>query len=144
MSPWFLGLVLACGMQSPDAKESTQMNAPTGSYVSAKTGALDGPFNNRLEDALSPYLKMHGHDPVNWFPWGDEAFAEAKRRNVPVFLSIGYYACHWCHVMHRESFKDPAIAKGSNKEITEMYRQVRDEIQVWMNTISNNYLNNKK
>jgi hypothetical protein len=57
---------------------------------------------------------MHGHDPVNWYPWGDAAFAEAKRRGVPVFLSIGYYACHWCHVMHKESFKDPKVAAYLN------------------------------
>lgn len=116
MSAWILGLVLACGVQSPDAKEPAQVGDPSGAYVSAKTGALTGPFNNRLETADSPYLKMHGHDPVNWYPWGDEAFAEAKRRNVPVFLSIGYYACHWCHVMHRESFKDPALAAFLNEK----------------------------
>ncbi|MEC9391809.1 MAG: thioredoxin domain-containing protein [Myxococcota bacterium] len=115
MSAWILGLVLACGVQSPDAKEPTQASVSSGAYVSAKPGALTGPFNNRLETADSPYLKMHGHDPVNWYPWGDEAFAEAKRRNVPVFLSIGYYACHWCHVMHRESFKDPVTAAILNE-----------------------------
>ncbi|MEX1164204.1 MAG: DUF255 domain-containing protein [Nitriliruptor sp.] len=54
---------------------------------------------NRLAHETSPYLRQHADNPVDWFPWGDEAFAEAKRRDVPIFLSVGYSACHWCHVM---------------------------------------------
>jgi uncharacterized protein len=54
---------------------------------------------NRLKDASSPYLLQHADNPVAWFPWGDEAFEEARRRDVPVFLSVGYSSCHWCHVM---------------------------------------------
>ena len=69
---------------------------------------------NRLFGASSPYLAMHGEDPVDWYPWGEEAFEEAKRRNVPVFLSVGYFACHWCHVMHHESFQDPDVAAYLN------------------------------
>ena len=65
---------------------------------------------DRLLDAVSPYLRSHAPNPVDWFPWGDEAFAEARRRDVPVLVSIGYSTCHWCHVMSRESFSDPAIA----------------------------------
>ncbi|MHC5797420.1 thioredoxin domain-containing protein [Lacisediminihabitans sp. FW035] len=64
----------------------------------------------RLVDAVSPYLRSHAANPVDWFPWGDAAFAEARRRDVPVLVSIGYSTCHWCHVMSRESFSDPAIA----------------------------------
>ena len=56
-------------------------------------------FINRLALETSPYLLQHAHNPVNWFPWGDEAFAEARRLGRPVFLSIGYSTCHWCHVM---------------------------------------------
>ena len=56
---------------------------------------------NRLASATSPYLQQHADNPVDWFEWGDEAFAEAKRRDVPVLLSVGYSACHWCHVMNR-------------------------------------------
>ncbi|MFZ1854931.1 MAG: thioredoxin domain-containing protein, partial [Candidatus Nanopelagicales bacterium] len=67
-------------------------------------------MTNRLADATSPYLQQHADNPVDWYPWGDEAFAEAKRRDVPVFLSIGYAACHWCHVMAHESFEDEATA----------------------------------
>ena len=65
---------------------------------------------DRLMDALSPYLRSHSANPVDWFPWSDEAFAEARRRDVPVLVSIGYSTCHWCHVMSRESFSDPVIA----------------------------------
>ncbi len=70
---------------------------------------------NRLAREASPYLLQHAHNPVDWFPWGAEALAEAKRRDVPILLSIGYSACHWCHVMERESFEDEAIAKLMNE-----------------------------
>ena len=66
---------------------------------------------NRLADAVSPYLRSHASNPVDWFAWGDEAFAEAARRQVPVMISIGYSTCHWCHVMARESFSDPILAE---------------------------------
>ena len=67
-----------------------------------------------MADAESPYLRMHGENPVDWRPWGPEAFDEARARGVPVFLSIGYASCHWCHVMARESFSDPEIAAFLN------------------------------
>lgn len=67
-------------------------------------------MNRRLAEATSPYLRSHAHNPVPWFPWGEEAFAEARERDVPVMVSIGYSTCHWCHVMARESFEDPATA----------------------------------
>jgi uncharacterized protein len=69
---------------------------------------------NRLSEETSPYLLQHAHNPVDWYPWGDEAFAEAVRRQVPVLLSVGYSACHWCHVMERESFENPLIAARMN------------------------------
>jgi uncharacterized protein len=69
---------------------------------------------NRLGNETSPYLKQHQDNPVDWFPWGDEAFAEAERRDVPIFLSVGYSACHWCHVMAHESFEDDGIAAQMN------------------------------
>ena len=72
---------------------------------------------NRLKDATSPYLLQHAANPVNWFPWGDEAFDEARRRDVPVLLSIGYSACHWCHVMAHESFEDPGTAELVNENL---------------------------
>jgi len=69
---------------------------------------------NRLADETSPYLLQHAHNPVDWRPWGDEAFAEARRLGRPVFLSIGYSTCHWCHVMEEESFEDEEIASVMN------------------------------
>jgi uncharacterized protein YyaL (SSP411 family) len=70
---------------------------------------------NRLADAQSPYLLQHAANPVDWWPWSDEAFAEARRRDVPVLLSVGYAACHWCHVMARESFEDAELAAYLNE-----------------------------
>ena len=69
---------------------------------------------NRLAKETSPYLLQHAHNPVDWYPWGPEAFAKAKAENRPIFLSVGYSSCYWCHVMERESFEDAAIAKALN------------------------------
>ncbi|MEM7137191.1 MAG: thioredoxin domain-containing protein [Myxococcota bacterium] len=69
---------------------------------------------NRLCEELSPYLQQHAHNPVDWYPWGDEALSRARDENRPILLSIGYSACHWCHVMERESFDDPDIAAQMN------------------------------
>ncbi|MCR4402941.1 MAG: thioredoxin domain-containing protein [Firmicutes bacterium] len=70
---------------------------------------------NRLAACKSPYLLQHAENPVDWYPWGDEAFRRAKEKDKPVFLSIGYSACHWCHVMARESFEDPEVAEVLNR-----------------------------
>ncbi len=70
---------------------------------------------NRLAGETSPYLLQHAHNPVDWYPWGPEAQARARERDCPIFLSIGYAACHWCHVMERESFEDPATAAYLNE-----------------------------
>src|SRR5512140_2302675 len=69
---------------------------------------------NRLALESSPYLRQHAHNPVDWYPWGDEAFEKARRENRPVFLSIGYSSCHWCHVMEKESFESEEIARFLN------------------------------
>ncbi len=71
---------------------------------------------NRLASETSPYLLQHAHNPVDWYPWGAEALARARSENKPIFLSIGYAACHWCHVMERESFEDPATAEQLNRD----------------------------
>ncbi|XP_042889335.1 spermatogenesis-associated protein 20-like isoform X3 [Penaeus japonicus] len=77
--------------------------------------ASDGPGKlNRLASEKSPYLLQHAGNPVDWFPWGEEAFNEAKKENKLIFLSVGYSTCHWCHVMERESFENPDIAKIMN------------------------------
>src|SRR4051812_5265961 len=69
---------------------------------------------NRLIDETSPYLLQHAHNPVDWYPWCEEALRRARAENKPILLSIGYSACHWCHVMERESFEDPEIARLMN------------------------------
>lgn len=72
-------------------------------------------YSNQLIHETSPYLLQHAHNPVNWFPWGDEALNKAKEENKPILVSIGYSACHWCHVMEKESFEDEATAKLMNE-----------------------------
>ena len=71
---------------------------------------------NRLATETSPYLRQHADNPVDWYPWGDEAFERARAEGKPIFLSIGYSTCHWCHVMAHESFEDPAIAAKMNAD----------------------------
>src|SRR5436305_11415082 len=84
--------------------------------VSVASAAEPQKHTNRLAKESSPYLLQHAHNPVDWYPWGEEAFAKAKREQKPVFLSIGYSACHWCHVMERQSFEDEGIAKQLNDD----------------------------
>jgi len=73
-------------------------------------------YTNRLADQASPYLLQHAHNPVDWYPWGEEAFARAREEDKPVFLSVGYSTCHWCHVMERESFEDEQTAELLNRD----------------------------
>jgi len=90
---------------------------------------------NRLADETSPYLLQHAHNPVDWYPWGPEALARAKTENKPIFLSIGYAACHWCHVMERESFEDVATADDLNRDFVavKVDREERPDLdQVYM------------
>ncbi|MBV8854107.1 MAG: thioredoxin domain-containing protein, partial [Sinobacteraceae bacterium] len=77
-------------------------------------GHARGP-GNHLVSQTSPYLQQHAHNPVDWYPWGAEAFARARREHKPIHLSIGYAACHWCHVMAHESFEDPDTAQVLNE-----------------------------
>src|SRR5215472_16842933 len=81
---------------------------------SAATGNRE--HTNRLAHEKSPYLLQHAHNPVDWYPWGEEAFAKGRRENKPIFLSIGYSTCHWCHVMAHESFENEEVAAIMNRE----------------------------
>jgi uncharacterized protein len=72
-------------------------------------------YTNRLIHSKSPYLLLHAHNPVDWYPWGNEAFEKAHKENKPIFLSIGYFTCHWCHVMEQESYSDPGVAAILNR-----------------------------
>src|SRR3954453_13751149 len=73
-------------------------------------------MGNRLAGSSSPYLRQHEDNPVDWYPWGEEALARARTEDKPILLSIGYSACHWCHVMAHESFEDPAVAAAMNAQ----------------------------
>ncbi|MFC5434233.1 thioredoxin domain-containing protein [Microbacterium suwonense] len=97
----------------PASALSTAVSAA--SALASTPAAYGGAMTNRLADTLSPYLRAHADNPVDWWPWSAEAFAEAGRREVPLMISIGYSTCHWCHVMARESFSDPATAAQINE-----------------------------
>src|SRR5579872_3070821 len=93
---------------------------------------------NRLAQATSPYLLQHKHNPVDWWQWGADALAEAKRSNRPILLSVGYAACHWCHVMAHESFEDEATARVMNELFVSIKvdREERPDIdQIYMNAL---------
>ena len=93
---------------------------------------------NRLAKETSPYLLLHAHNPVDWYPWGPEAFAKAKAENKPIFLSIGYSSCYWCHVMERESFMDAEVAKAINAGFIaiKVDREERPDVdQVYMTAV---------
>ena len=97
----FVPMVVACGLDgsaSPNSEEEA-----------------DQPSGNRLALETSPYLRLHADNPVDWYPWGEEAIARAKRENKLIFLSVGYSSCYWCHVMERESFEDDEIADFLNE-----------------------------
>src|SRR5436309_4296563 len=93
---------------------------------------------NRLARETSPYLLQHAHNPVDWYPWGPEAFAKAKNEGKLVFLSIGYSSCYWCHVMERESFSNPAVAKVLNESFVcvKVDREERPDIDsIYMSAV---------
>ena len=94
------------------ADTSTDGHATDGNPAASDSHTTQN--TNRLVEETSPYLRMHAHNPVDWYPWGDEALQKAKDENKVIFLSVGYSSCHWCHVMERESFMDPEIAKFLN------------------------------
>ena len=93
---------------------------------------------NRLLHESSPYLIQHAHNPVDWWPWCDEALDVARRDNKPIFLSVGYAACHWCHVMERESFENEEIAQLLNQDFVSIKvdREERPDIdQIYMQAV---------
>ncbi|MEN8182896.1 MAG: thioredoxin domain-containing protein [Myxococcota bacterium] len=113
-------LVRALAERGPDYVPRTRHLGPDGAPR----------YTNRLLLEASPYLQQHAHNPVNWFPWGDEAFDVAQRLDRPVLVSIGYSTCHWCHVMEEESFDDPEIARILNQGFVaiKVDREVRPDI----------------
>src|SRR5438046_3352712 len=99
---------------------------------------MDAQHTNRLIHETSPYLLQHAHNPVDWYPWGDEAFQKARSENRPILLSIGYSACHWCHVMERESFENEKIAALMNETFVSIKvdREERPDLdEIYMNAV---------
>ncbi|HEY7167493.1 MAG TPA: DUF255 domain-containing protein, partial [Candidatus Binatia bacterium] len=99
---------------------------------------MDAPHTNRLIHETSPYLQQHAHNPVDWYPWGDEAFQKARSENKPILLSIGYSACHWCHVMEHESFENEKIAALMNELFVNIKvdREERPDLdEIYMNAV---------
>src|SRR5947208_4021082 len=93
---------------------------------------------NRLANETSPYLLQHAHNPVDWYAWGPEAFDRARREDKPIFLSVGYSACYWCHVMERQSFENEAIAAEMNRRFVNIKvdREERPDVdQVYMTAV---------
>ncbi len=97
----FLSFFITCSDSPKTALKGTEMN--------------NGKKPNRLINEKSPYLLQHAYNPVDWYPWGEEAFAKAREEDKPIFLSIGYSTCHWCHVMEHESFEDSTVAAMMNE-----------------------------
>lgn len=140
--PFLIGLVVIstvwllfawgpfCGAVVAQEKEEAEQEE-------TKTGQHE--HTNRLATETSPYLLMHAHNPVEWYPWGEEALAKAREENKPIFLSIGYSSCHWCHVMERESFLDEEIARYLNENFVciKVDREERPDIDsIYMTSLN--------
>jgi hypothetical protein len=165
-SAWFvlaIAIVVACDRKPSPARAPEQSPEPTlpgittpsaeldrdlrsvlaakGPAYRPRTRHLDGAtprYVNRLIRETSPYLLQHAHNPVNWYPWGDEALGRARREHRPIFLSIGYSTCHWCHVMERESFEDEDVARVLNASFVciKVDREERPDLdQVYMEAV---------
>src|SRR4051812_22137622 len=106
-----LALASALGLAGGNAAESPN----SGNVMTTNIGSVAHSHTNRLAREKSPYLLQHQYNPVDWYAWGEEAFAKARKENKPIFLSIGYSTCHWCHVMERESFESEDVARFLNE-----------------------------
>src|SRR5579884_1287167 len=120
--------------QAPDTAGTDLSAGCVGRAADGNVGAVP----NRLAGETSPYLLQHAHNPVDWYPWGDEAFARARAEDKPVLLSVGYSACHWCHVMEHESFENEAIAALMNEHFVciKVDREERPDVdQIYMSAV---------
>jgi uncharacterized protein len=108
-----LGAAVLVSILASPTTDAQHTEAPSKTAMSSNPATPT--HRNRLASEKSPYLLQHQHNPVDWYPWGEEAFAKAKGENKPIFLSIGYSTCHWCHVMERESFEDTNTAQFLNE-----------------------------
>ncbi len=132
-----IGLVASCSV--PPGTTSDVWQEPTEENNIQNNGeAAEMTGSNRLIHEKSPYLLQHANNPVDWFPWGPEAFEKAERENKPIFLSIGYSTCHWCHVMEQESFEDPEVARLMNETFVSIKvdREERPDIDMLYMTVA--------
>src|SRR5437762_3858647 len=110
-----------------------------GLMTSKQANKHDAPqYTNSLFHETSPYLRQHAHNPVDWYPWGQEALERARALDRPIFLSIGYSACHWCHVMEHESFEDPRVGEYLNEHFVSIKvdREERPDLdQIYMTAV---------
>ncbi|MEM6348326.1 MAG: thioredoxin domain-containing protein [Bacteroidota bacterium] len=107
----------------------------TNACSSQNQTAQEHPYTNKLAESSSPYLQQHAHNPVNWYPWGEEALAKAHAEDKLIIISVGYAACHWCHVMEHESFEDTAVARVMNENFVaiKVDREERPDVdQIYM------------
>ena len=111
------GIFFFADTQRPKFETASQATEETNVQEAPRDHSMNKKFpdKNLLSQEKSPYLLQHADNPVHWYPWGDTAFAKAKAEDKPVFLSIGYSTCHWCHVMEHESFENPEIAGIMNQ-----------------------------
>ncbi len=112
--------------------------SPSGRRIDCSLRGIQPVFRIGLRRNRVPTYLQHAHNPVDWYPWGDEAFAKAKREDKMIFLSVGYAACHWCHVMERESFTDPEIAAKLNEQFVciKVDREERPDVdQIYMTAV---------
>ncbi len=134
-----LAVVLALSLGLPErvtGQKKVPAKAP--SFAEATGSPEQKGKPNRLVQEKSPYLLQHAYNPVDWYPWGEEAFQKARQEKKPIFLSVGYSTCHWCHVMERESFSDPDIAAVMNQHFVSIKvdREERPDVdQVYMTFI---------
>src|SRR5690606_33357582 len=133
-SRYFLRRVVGMGLPKRGRLKKTRARTTRG-WISERGRLMS---DNRLANATSPYLLQHKDNPVDWRPWGTEALEEAKALDKPILLSVGYAACHWCHVMAHESFEDPAVAAVMNQHFVNIKvdREERPDIdQIYMTAL---------
>jgi uncharacterized protein YyaL (SSP411 family) len=116
MGAILMGLMLAVSSAAEQSSSPSANSSRLKSTSGRQSNATEYSYTNRLIHSKSPYLLLHAHNPVDWYPWGEEAFEKARKQNKPIFLSIGYFTCHWCHVMEKESYSDPSVAAILNAD----------------------------
>ena len=112
---WLIVIILAVGLMPVMVLPVYSKDGDNRIHEQVQEKLSAGEKPNRLIKEKSPYLLQHAFNPIEWYSWGEEPFARAKKENKPIFLSIGYSTCHWCHVMAHESFENPEIAAILNK-----------------------------